>query len=640
MIVRKTQSPGSGGRHRTIEFCGLYLTSNNTLSAKAYVKFNGGIPLHPDDLTVKDTSVALEDDYLVGVGNGVSGTDIISKFNEDSAYIKVYNASGAEVTNSVVGTGYTVNLVVDNTAIKTINIQRDITAKLHASECACSVPSYGLAACEGDHKYPLNDWGFGAYVRTLGTAAETLTLNGNCYKLDGLNLPYGLETIGAQAFYRCESLTAVTLPKYVRNVGASVFAYCKNLIRVEISSSFGALPEWTFYGCENLTIVVLPETVSSVNNYAFTQCDSLTTVYYNGEQAQKEQIQMDIIKDIPWFESAGYISNGTPSASTTSGQYIENKNGTVTQKNTTVSKDENKQVVSVVQHTHAPGPATGGSLKADITITVENKDAWSAVADIIDDTIKDVSDTSALMGAELGTVGVTLYVKTEGTVDENLVESLAGDDVKMTVVVQNGSEFRMELEDIKTENLSGNYDYSYTLGNASKENCDQLGTDDCFGLTFKESAKINAEVVIPLPENEGASNAYLYQVEEDNTLTRLQAVAVDKNGNAHFYLGAVDKDTQYVIGVNVPNEKTDDVIIPDELLMGDDPNQSAIERLQKIDYVITGRESSWGMGAAQVTWIMLAVIAGCIIVVGVIMAIWNQRRLKRGYVPDLEGEIE
>ena len=293
-----------------------------------------------------------------------------------------------------------------------------------------------------------------------------------------------------------------------------------------------------------------------------------------------------------------------------------------------------------MQHTHAPGPATGGSLKADITITVENKDAWSDVADIIDDTIKDVSDTSSLMGAELGTVGVTLYVKTEGTVDENLVESLAGDDVKMTVVVQNGSEFRMELEDIKTENLSGNYDYSYTLGNASKENCDQLGTDDCFGLTFKESAKINAEVVIPLPENEGASNAYLYQVEEDNTLTRLQAVAVDKNGNAHFYLGAVDKDTQYVIGVNVPNEKTDDVIIPDELLMGDDPNQSAIERLQKIDYVITGRESSWGMGAAQVTWIMLAVIAGCIIVVGVIMAIWNQRRLKRGYVPDLEGEIE
>ncbi len=492
------------------------------------------------------------------------------------------------------------------------------------------IGAYAFAGCEG-----LTMLTLGSRVTTIGRAAFY-----NCYKLDGLSFPYSLETIGEQAFYRCESLTAVTLPKYVRNVGASVFAYCKNLIRVEISAALGLLPEWTFYGCESLTVVVLPETISSVNNYAFTQCDGLTTVYFSGEADKKEQIQSDISKDIPWFDSSGYISDGLPSATTTAGQYTENNNGTVTQKNTTVSKDENMQVVSVVQHTHMPGPPTGGSLKTDITITVENSDAWGDVAEVIEDAIKNVGETSTLIGAELNTVGVTLYVKTEGTVDADLLENLAGDEVKMTVVTQDGSEFRMELEDIEKDNLSGNYDYSYTIGNTSKENCEQLGTNDCFGLTFNESAKINAEVVIPLPENEGASNAYLYQVEEDNSLTRLQAVAVDKNGNAHFYLGAVDKDTQYVIGVNVPGEKTDDVILPDELLMGDDPNQSAIERLQKIDYVITGRESSWGVGAATVTWIMLGVIAGCIIIVGVIMAIWNHHRLKRGYVPDLECETQ
>ena len=42
--------------------------------------------------------------------------------------------------------------------------------------------------------------------------------------------------------------------------------------------------------------------------------------------------------------------------------------------------------------------------------------------------------------------------------------------------------------------------------------------------------------------------------------------------------------------------------------------------------------------ALVATWIMLAVIAGCVVVVGVIMAIWNHRRLKRGYVPELEYE--
>jgi hypothetical protein len=210
----------------------------------------------------------------------------------------------------------------------------------------------------------------------------------------------------------------------------------------------------------------------------------------------------------------------------------------------------------------------------------------------------------------------------------------------MTVVTQNGSEFRVDCSDLKAEELSGDYNYSYSVDSATQESRDELGTDDCFKLTFEESAKINAEVVIPLPESKGYSNAFLYQVERDGTHTRLQAVAVDNDGNAHFYLGAVDKDTEYVIGVNVPNERTDDVIYPDELLGLDNDTQSAIIRLEKIDYVITGRESSWGLGAMQVTWIMLAVIAVCIVVVGVIMAIWNKRRLERGYVPEIDYEAE
>lgn len=74
-------------------------------------------------------------------------------------------------------------------SVKTINVQRDITAKLHASECACSNPAYGAAPCSGDHKYPINQWGTGAYVRNLGTDADSITLNGNHYKLDGSTLP-------------------------------------------------------------------------------------------------------------------------------------------------------------------------------------------------------------------------------------------------------------------------------------------------------------------------------------------------------------------------------------------------------------------------------------------------------------------
>jgi hypothetical protein len=276
----------------------------------------------------------------------------------------------------------------------------------------------------------------------------------------------------------------------------------------------------------------------------------------------------------------------------------------------------------------------------DIHITVENNDAWDDMAQTVTETVKKLHDTYTGNGAESEGVDVTVYLKTEETVGGSFVAEMAGHDIKVTVVSQNGSEFRVDCSDLKRDELSGDYNYSYNVDNATQESQEALGTDDCYKVTFDESAKINAEVVIPLPANKGNSNAFLYQIERDGTHTRLQAVAVDNDGNAHFYLGAVDKDTEYVIGVNVPNERTDDVIYPDELLGFDSATQSAIIRLEKIDYVITGRESSWGLGAMQVTWIMLAVIAVCIVVVGVIMAIWNKRRLERGYVPEIDYEAE
>ena len=35
------------------------------------------------------------------------------------------------------------------------------------------------------------------------------------------------------------------------------------------------------------------------------------------------------------------------------------------------------------------------------------------------------------------------------------------------------------------------------------------------------------------------------------------------------------------------------------------------------------------------TILLLAVLGACIIIVGTVMAVWNHRRLKRGYVPDM-----
>ena len=508
----------------------------------------------------------------------------------------------------------------DCTKIKTINLPEELR----------SIGSYAFAECRN-----LTMVTFGKKLGQIGNAAFYA-----CTKLMDIRLPQSLTTIGKQAFYRCESLTTVTIPQGVTDIGTSVFAYCKNLLCIAISAKLQALPAWTFYGCGHLSVVILPETVNAVNDYAFKKCDSLATVYYDAPDALKNKLQEKIETDVPMFEDGGRISDGIPSAITTSTSYQQREDGALIEESLTVKQNENITIVSKVECAYRDGNFTDGSYRADITVAVENENAWDDVITSLMNELTSIDNNYSAINSKKEQVDVTVYVKTEGTVDDSFVQEMAGRDVKMTVVTQNGSEFRVDCSDLNKEELSGDYNYSYSVDSATQESRDELGTDDCFKLTFEESAKINAEVVIPLPENKGNSNAFLYQVERDGTHTRLQAVAVDNDGNAHFYLGAVDKDTEYVIGVNVPDERTDDVIYPDELLGLDSDTQSAIIRLEKIDYVITGRESSWGLGAMQVTWIMLAVIAVCIVVVGVIMAIWNKRRLERGYVPEIDYEAE
>ncbi|MBQ9151346.1 MAG: leucine-rich repeat domain-containing protein [Clostridia bacterium] len=484
------------------------------------------------------------------------------------------------------------------------------------------IGSYAFAGCENLESLRLGD-----ALSVIDAAAFY-----GCYKLAAVRLPYSLQSLGNQAFYRCESLVTVTVPPYLNSMGTSVFAYCKSLIRAEVSARLGSLPEWTFYGCGKLTVVILPDTVGELENYAFKNCDVLDTVYFDGDDSKKQEIEAGLVKDVPAFEQVGTVSSGAPMDYTTAGVFTEHGDGTVTQQNTTVKSDDNMTFVSVVEHTYNEGSATGGTYTADMTVTVENKEAWSDTVSTVKNTLKDMNDTFSRNGVAADSVELTVYVKTEGGVDTSLVEEMAGRDVKMTVVSQNGSESRIECEELKKEELSGSYDYSYNVEAAPSDKVESLGTEDCFQVKFNESASINSEILVQLPEVPAHSNAYLYQVEDDKTLTRLQATVVDDGGNAHFYLGAVNKDTEYVIGINVPGESSDDAIIPDEMLShyGD-----AAERLQKIDYVITGRESSWGLSVAQVTWIMLGVLAVCIIAVGTVMAVWNHRRLKRGYVPDM-----
>ena len=153
---------------------------------------------------------------------------------------------------------------------------------------------------------------------------------------------------------------------------------------------------------------------------------------------------------------------------------------------------------------------------------------------------------------------------------------------------------------------------------------EDLGGADGYRVSFNESTQIKSEVMIQLPAETAGNNAFLYQIEKNGSSTRLQAVEVDDNGAAHFYLASVDKDTTYVIGVNVPGEKTHDVIVsPDRA------TQNAIQRLEQIQYVETGARTLHGVTLTQMLLIVIGILVVVAVVVGVIMTMYHKAKMQR-----------
>ena len=84
-----------------------------------------------------------------------------------------------------------------------------------------------------------------------------------------------------------------------------------------------------------------------------------------------------------------------------------------------------------------------------------------------------------------------------------------------------------------------------------------------------------------------------------------------------------------------------EVIIPDELMppqnnptasgttSGITHGSSALERLEQITYVETGRNYHMGIGYGGLTWILIAVLVGTTVLVGGIMLMWNKSRKAR-----------
>ena len=483
-----------------------------------------------------------------------------------------------------------------------------------------SIGSYAFANCTGMEILNLGS------VKTVAEGAFS-----DCYSLAALSLPGTLKTIGTKAFYRCESITSVTVPSSVTSLGMSAFGYCKNLVSADVQASIHSIPEFLFYGCNRLSSVSIPDSTGYISPYSFRGCNQLSTVYYDGSGQSLDSVRNAIGSGLPVFDSTGNVSNETPDTSFISGSATENDDGTVTLENVVVTPGTDASVTTKVENTFVPG-SNESSYTADITVSVNGDDGWQEAKDIVEEELDKINNKASSDTIQSSETTIEIYVNNTDEIDKDFINSLAGKPVQVTITTRNGSVWKIHGSQLPQDKPSGKYDLSYTLKPGTEELSQELGTENSFTLQFHTSAKVDSEVLVYLGDAWMMQSATLFQ-RDRNGFTRLQTVVTDYNGYAHFYLASVDKNTEYVIAMNlyVPTEQP---IVPNEML----PQYGNAINYEPIQYEITGRTSSWNMNLGQVMSILATVMVGVIIIVGFVMYVMNKQRLRKGYVPQWDDE--
>lgn len=425
-----------------------------------------------------------------------------------------------------------------------------------------------------------------------------------CGSLLDLRIPDTVISIGHHAFYFCTSLRYISLPGSVTSLGAGIFSYCHSLTQADIALPADSLPGWMFYGCEMLTTVNTAEGTVSASAMKVPNIPGAA-----------------VSETLPEPEGSTQTVSGN---TTTNSQTVINPSGEIVTNDTVVKNTDNSTTVSTTTTTQNGETTT---VQKEITSTVVNPDGWNDVLQQVEKTQTNVSDNGS------GNANVTVYDAQSDIVTKEVLQELSGTTVSLNVQTQNGAQFKLDCTQLP-EKVKKDLDLSYTLVPAEEI---PEGMEGCtvYKLTFRQSTDLKVEMIMRLPGDHSYQTATLYQLKKKEP-QQLQSVMVDADGNAHWYLRSIDQKTEYLIGINIPGAVEDSPIIPAELA----GVQKIANVYDGVEYVVTGRKSSWNMGLGKVMAILAVVMVSTIVVVGFVIYFMNKQRLKNGYVPEWEDDGE
>ena len=110
-------------------------------------------------------------------------------------------------------------------------------------------------------------------VTSIGSSAFA-----GCTGLTEVVIPSGVTSISESLFYGCTGLASVALPQDVTTIGNSAFYGCTSLPTVSIPAGVTSIGSYAFLGCTLLDGIVIPEGVTTINGGTFYNCSSLTAI--------------------------------------------------------------------------------------------------------------------------------------------------------------------------------------------------------------------------------------------------------------------------------------------------------------------------------------------------------------------------
>ena len=116
----------------------------------------------------------------------------------------------------------------------------------------------------------------------------------DCTSLKSIIIPDSVTQLRNGTFGNCTSLTEVTLGNGITYIDEYMFYGCTSLVSLTIPDGVTTIGFAAFYDCTNLTNLTIPKSMTSIHGAAFWNNPNLTDIYYEGSEADWENLEFNL----------------------------------------------------------------------------------------------------------------------------------------------------------------------------------------------------------------------------------------------------------------------------------------------------------------------------------------------------------